>query len=691
MSRTAQCLKLLMISALAPAPVWAITAPPPVSTITVFCDDNYPPYIFRADDGTLRGILPEQWALWESKTGVQVDLHATNWSDALRLMQDQTSAVLDTAFRTPERNQLYDFAPPYAHIRVPVFSHRSLGGIADPSSLRGFTVGVKTGDAVIETLAAHGIDSIREYPSYAAIVQAAKSNDLRVFSVDEPAAIYYLYKFGIEDEFRSSFVLYTGALHRAVHKGSPELLALVQEGFNRISPGDYRAIDEKWMGTPVTWSVLFQRFAWLLLAGLAVVLLLGGGNLILGRLVQRRTAELNRRLADLRASEEDLRMSRQYFATVFNTIHDALFILDAQTFAVLDINQRMIEMFGYSSRQEALDQFNTTIGGGRPETEEEVRRRLGKARDGEPQAFEWQATHRDGHLFWVDVTILSQRIGTVDRLILTARDISERKQAEADRLQVERRIQEAQRLESLGLLAGGIAHDFNNILTTILGNIDLALQEIPRDSTARADLATAIVATRRAADLAQQMLAYSGKGHFVIETLNVAEEIQTTTHMLRSSLPRNAELHIHVPPTRLLIHADPSQFRQVLLNLVLNAAEALDQQPGTIHITAGLVQSATLETSRLRPQTPLAPGPYVMVEVADTGSGIQPECLDKIFDPFFSTKFTGRGLGLAAVLGIMRGHKGALHVTSTPGQGTTFRAYFPASQKLALNRPEVDG
>lgn len=679
MRRTAPCLWLLVLSALAPATLWAsTTSPPPVEVIRVVGDDNYPPYFFRANDGTLRGIVPDQWALWENKTGIQVNLVATNWGDALRLMQDQDADVLEAAFQTPERDRLYDFTPAYAQIPVPVFSHRSLGGIADVSSLRGFTIGVKEGDAVIETLAAHGIDSIQEYPNYEAIVQAAKNQELRVFSIDEPPAVYYLYKFGIEDQFRNSFVLYTGALHRAVHKGSAELLALVQEGFDHISPDEYRAIDEKWMGTPVAWRVVVRRFAWLLLTGIVAVLLLGGGNLILGRQVQRRTAELNRRLADLRASEDDLRNSRQYFATVFNTIHDALFILDAQTFEVLDINQRMIEMFGYTSRQDALAHFKRITGGGTTETKEETRQRLGKARDGEPQAFEWQATHRDGHLFWVEVNVVAQRIGALDRLIITARNISDRKKAEAERLRVERRIQEAQRLESLGLLAGGIAHDFNNILTTILGNIDLALQDIPRDSTARADLATAITATYRAAALAQQMLAYSGKGHFVIETLDVVEEIQTTTRMLRSSLPPNAKLQTHVPTAPLLINADAAQFRQVLLNLVLNAAEALDQQPGTVQVTAGLVSSATLDTARLRPQASLAPGPYVMLEIADTGSGIQPDCLEKIFDPFFSTKFTGRGLGLAAVLGIMRGHRGALQVDSTPDQGTTFRAYFPA-------------
>jgi PAS domain S-box-containing protein len=653
--------------------------PPPVRENTAVSDDNYPPYIFRDDDGVLRGILPDEWALWEAKTGVRVDLQAMDWAEAQRVMREKRADVIETIFRTPERDHLYDFTPPYAEIHVPVFAHRSLGGLTDPSSLRGFTIGVKAGDSVIGILAAHGIDSLREYPSYEAIVQAAREDELRVFSVDEPAALYYLYKFGIEDQFRTSFVLYTGEFHRAVHKGSTELLALVQQGFTQISPREYQAIENKWMGTPIAWETVFRRFAIVLLAAGAVVLLLAGGNLVLGRLVRRRTAELNRRLAELRAAQADLQESREYLATVFDSINDALFIHDAATFQVLDVNRRMLDMYGYPSREEAIAAFNAMSGGEPPFSMGDAGEWMTKARNEGPQVFEWRSLHSDGHPFWVEISIRCQTIGSADRLIVTARDISERKQAEEDRRRVEQRIQEAQRLESLGLLAGGIAHDFNNILTSILGNIDLAMQDVPRDSTARADLATAVSATHRAADLAQQMLAYSGKGHFAVEALDVADEIQTTTQMLRSSLPRNAELQIHLPDSLPAIQADASQCRQVLMNLVLNAAEALEKQAGLVRVSAGTADSASLDPSRLRPAGSLAPGPCVFIEVTDTGAGIRPEFLGKIFEPFFSTKFTGRGLGLAAVLGIMRGHHGALQVDSHPGKGTTFRVYFPVS------------
>jgi PAS domain S-box-containing protein len=286
-----------------------------------------------------------------------------------------------------------------------------------------------------------------------------------------------------------------------------------------------------------------------------VILLLAGNVLILRKQVRLRTAELSQALAQLRhslaareKSAAELRRSHEYFVTMFNAIDDALFIHDAQTGQLLDVNQRMIAMYGYANRAEVLalppeKLFADTP----PYTWADARAWLCKARDEGPQTFEWRAPRHDGQLFWAEVNLRLARIGPDRRIIVTVRDITERKRAEEEQQRYDRRLQEAQKLESLGMLAGGIAHDFNNLLTAILGNIDLALLDIPRDSSARADLATAVAATRRAADLAQQMLAYSGKGHFIIEPLDVAEEIRSTTHMLQASISKSAALHIHLP------------------------------------------------------------------------------------------------------------------------------------------------
>ena len=646
--------------------VWVPAAPAETSRppLVVALDDNYPPYVFRDADGNLKGILPDQWTLWARKTGVPVDLRAMEWSKAQQFMREGKADVLDTVFRTDERQQLYDFTPPYARITVPVYAHKSLGGIADVSSLKGFTVGVKAGDAVIGHLANRGIETLEEFPNYEDIVRAAKNQEIKVFSVDEPAALYFMYKLDVADEFRQSFVLYTGEFHRAVRKNRPELLNLVQTGFGRISSREYRDIERKWMGAPFLLREIVRQWGFYLLLVLAVLLALGALNTVLSLRVRAQTAEL--------------RESREYFATVFDSINDALFIHDAQTFRVVDVNRRMLEMYGYDTRAEAIEAFNRMSGGEPPFSMDDAARWMTRARDEGPQIFEWRSFHRDGHPFWVEIAIRRVHFQIADRLLVVAREISDRKKAEEDQRNQERRALEAQKLESLGLLAGGIAHDFNNLLAAIMGNLDLALLALPPDSPARDDLVAAGVSTKQAAELVQQMLAYSGQSRFTIETLDVGAMLHRTLQMARTTLPAHAQIQLRVPAALPAIEADESQVRQVAMNLIANAAEALENRPGTIELAAGTYAAHEVPAAPLWPHAPLAAKQYVYVEVTDPGMGIPADQLGKIFEPFYSTKFTGRGLGLPAVLGIVRGHKGAIQVHSVPGQGSTFRVLFPA-------------
>ena len=644
----------------------AQTARPP---LVVTLDDNYPPYVFRDADGHLKGILPDQWALWSKKTGVAVDLQAMEWGKAQQFMRDGKADVLDTVFLTDERKQLYDFTPPYARITVPVYAHKSLGGIADVSSLKGFNVGVKAGDAVIGFLASRGIDTLAEYPSYEATVQAAKNQELKVFSVDEPAAVYFMYKLGVADEFRRSFVLYTGEFHRAVRKNRPELLQLVQTGFGRISNREYRDIERKWMGIPFLLREVVHRWGFYVLLAIAALLGLGALNAILSFRVRARTSEL--------------RESREYFATVFDAINDALFIHDAQTFRVVDVNRRMLEMYGYDTRAEAIDAFNRMSGGEPPFSMGDAIGWMTRARDEGPQIFEWRSIHRDGHPFWVEIAIRRVRLQTADRLLVVARDVSDRRKAEEDRRNLEHRTLEAQKLESLGLLAGGIAHDFNNLLAAIMGNLDLALLALPKDSPARDDLVAAGVSTKQAAELVQQMLAYSGQSRFTIETLDVGAMLHRTLQMARTALPPQIQIQLRVPAALPTIEADEGQVRQVVMNLIANAAESMENRPGTIELSAGAYAANEVPAEPTWPHAPLSAPQYVFVEVSDSGIGIPADQLGKIFEPFYSTKFTGRGLGLPAVLGIVRGHKGAIQVHSVPGQGSTFRVLFPAQAPAA--------
>jgi PAS domain S-box-containing protein len=788
-------LLLLLAAAAGGVPVGAGAEKP--ASITVVSDDNYPPYVFRDTDGTLQGILPDEWALWQQKTGIKVELKAMDWALAKQTMLEGRADVIDTIFRTPEREQLYDFTPPYAQIEVPVFSHKTLGGINDVPALHGFTVGVKAGDAVIDRLKADGIDSLKEYPSYEAIIRAAKTNGLKVFTVDQPAAIYYLYKYGIADQFRQDFVIYTGEFHRAVQKNQPELLSRVNDGFSLITRREHRAIEQKWMGMPFRLKDTLRDWLPMLFLVAGLVSMLAVGNLVLRKRVRARTAELNKALEALQQSQDrlrsifqvapvgvgilvqrkflevndtfctmsgytraeligqptqllyvsqeehdrvgrmfyesiartgfvstevqglrkngegvrwllggtplnptrleegiifsamditarqkaeaELRASQEYFATVFDAINDALFIHDAETGQVLDANRRAGELFGYSRAELLANGIGPLCTETAPYTLKDAEALIQKARTEGPQIVEWLVQHRDGHCFRVEISIRSEQIGDHNRVIVATRDISERKCAEEERLRYERRLQETQRLESLGLLAGGIAHDFNNLLAAILGNIELALMSIPEKSSAHEDIQAAVNATKRAAELVQQMLAYSGKGRFLVEAVDMSAIIRDTVQLIHTSVSKNAQVHLRLPESLPLIEADATQLRQVIMNLVINASEALENRAGTIDVSAGTTDGQGPTSDHVWPSEPLPPGTYVYIEVADTGIGMSPEMLNRIFDPFYSTKFIGRGLGLPVVLGIVRSHKGAIQVESKSGQGTVFRVVFPAN------------
>ncbi len=254
-----------------------------------------------------------------------------------------------------------------------------------------------------------------------------------------------------------------------------------------------------------------------------------------------------------------------------------------------------------------------------------------------------------------------------------------RKEAENERQALETKMQQSQKLESLGLLAGGIAHDFNNILTTVLGNADLALQDLSPVSPAREPLGAIETGARRAADLCRQMLAYAGRGRFVIESFSVNELIEEMLHLLKTSISKRALFNVHLEPELPRVKGDISQIRQILLNLVINASEALQEKSGTISLHTGLLDCDQDYLDDVLFDHEIDPGLYVVVEVADTGCGMDKETLVSIFDPFFTTKFTGRGLGLSAVMGIVRGHKGALKVYSEKNKGSIFKLLLPAA------------
>jgi PAS domain S-box-containing protein len=285
---------------------------------------------------------------------------------------------------------------------------------------------------------------------------------------------------------------------------------------------------------------------------------------------------------------------------------------------------------------------------------------------------------KDGRELQTEVIANTYTEGERRAIQFNIRDVSERKK-------FERELQQTKRLEGLGLLAGGIAHDFNNLLTGILGNASLAYSETAADQGVRMRLREIVQAAESAAFLTRQMLAYAGRGRFVIERLDLGDLVRDISALMRTSIPRTVELKLDLAPNLPAIDADPAQIQQVVMNLVINGAEAIgENEIGRVEVKTSLRELSEGEANELLVAGQA--GAYVQLEVTDTGSGMDEATKARVFDPFFTTKFTGRGLGLAAVQGIVKGHSGSIRVYTTPGHGTTFLVMFPASRRV---RPAV--
>jgi PAS domain S-box-containing protein len=273
--------------------------------------------------------------------------------------------------------------------------------------------------------------------------------------------------------------------------------------------------------------------------------------------------------------------------------------------------------------------------------------------------------------------------GAIAGAVLVVRDLTEQKRAEAEHREQEEAFRQAQKLESIGVLAGGIAHDFNNLLTGIMGNAGMARRAVLAGRTEQAAnmIQDVLKASERAADLTRQLLAYAGKGQFVIQAVDVCSLVTEVSTLIRASISKKITLVLDVPDNCPPIEGDRTQLQQLVMNLVINGGEAIGDEAGTLTVRLRTEQF-TERRERIRTEGfPVLSGDYVRIDVTDSGGGMDAETRDRIFEPFFTTKFLGRGLGLSAALGIVRGHRGSIGVRSEPGQGTTFTVLLPVMRE----------
>ncbi len=395
--------------------------------------------------------------------------------------------------------------------------------------------------------------------------------------------------------------------------------------------------------------------------------------------------QLQSEIAERKRVERALRESEERYRELYENTPSMYFTVDAAG-RVITVNQFGAEQLGYRPQdligRSVLDVFYE-------EDKPAVKVQLERCVHNPNLVFQWQfrKVRRDGAILWVKEIARGIKKDDGVFVLIVCEDITDVKRIEEERKKLEAQLLHTQKLESLGVLAGGIAHDFNNLLTGVLGNAGMMLMELPSDSPLRESVKLIELAALDAAQLTTQLLAYAGRGSYSLEVLNLSSLIQEMSQLLKTVVSKNVHLSYRLAQPLPAVEGDAAQIRQILINLVTNASDAVGDKAGEIVVATGAADVSRQYLSDAYIYGDLPEGKYVFLEVSDTGCGMDAETQSKIFDPFFSTKFAGRGLGLAAVMGIILSHHGAIKVNSAPGKGTTMRVLFPVSHKpLTTNK-----
>ncbi|RME19135.1 MAG: PAS domain S-box protein [Deltaproteobacteria bacterium] len=442
---------------------------------------------------------------------------------------------------------------------------------------------------------------------------------------------------------------------------APESMETVQKAWERhragqdVEPYEYLFITKDGRKIPVVNSTRLIEY--------------GGVPAILGVVTD---------ISRVKEAEKKLRISEQRYRMLVETSPDAILHTDRET-RILMANRRAAALAGID-RPERLHGALAAEILKFPASGTCIEDLKGDNVPSVLGGIECEFLRADGTTVPVEISAsVLREDGEPSGFIFVVRDITERKQLEQERRNMERKLLHAQKLESMGVLAGGIAHDFNNLLMGILGNASLALADLEPHHPALDAVRRVEQSAVRAAELTSQMLAYSGKGKFVVRKVNLSELVREMTELLRVSVAKSAALRLELDDSLPPVEADASQLRQVVMNLITNASEAIGDESGVITVFTGTQEVGGDYLDGTLIGDGLEAGKYVVLEVTDTGCGMDEQTRSRMFDPFFTTKFTGRGLGLAAVLGIVRGHGGTIKVYSESGRGTTVKVLLPAA------------
>jgi len=654
------------------------------------------PINFIDNDGSAQGFNPDLLREIARIQGWSPIFVPGSWGEGLERLQNGEIDLMMMVVYTPERAKLMDYTlETVMEVWGQVFV-KPESGVDSITDLEGKRVALMSkdmnGQNFIKTAEKLGVTcEFVEFKGFSDIFNAIKNGEVFAGVAPQHYGLRNASTYGLVP---SSIQFSPVATHFTAKKGAQHsLLSQIDIQLHKWKQDKASYYYQRlafWLGVQQVKTEVLPEW---LLRGLAVVAALVLLSLSLTLLFK---SQVKKRTLELAQSNDELRQSRERYLKLINTmiqpmaLHEIICDPDDKP-----IDYRFLEVNPAFER--LLAKPGIEIVGKRvlellPDTEQHWIQCYGEvALSGEPIHFENFSNELQRYL---DISAYSPERGQFATIIT---DITSRVKMENERRRLEEQVLQTQKLESLGVLAGGIAHDFNNILMAVLGHCELALRRVAKESPVRASLEHIKDSASKAADLANQMLAYSGKGKFVIEPHDLCRIVEEMEQMLDVSVSKKVVLRYEFAPHIPTVEADATQLRQIILNLAINASDAIGDRSGVVAISTGVMDCDQVYLSETWLDEQLPSGQYVYFEVADTGCGMESETIQRIFEPFFTTKFTGRGLGMAAVLGIVRGHKGAIKVYSEVGKGTTFKILLPAGSKPAAlfdrekNQPPFSG
>jgi PAS domain S-box-containing protein len=646
--------------------------------LVVAPDPHYAPFEFFDDKGkATRGLAHEYLELVEQKLGVEFkEKQLSTFAEILEAAKRREVAIVNAATKTPERSEYLLFTAPFIEIKNVIIVRKSETADMTIKQLAGKRISVVRGYAIAEHLA-------KKYP---ALRFDPVDNDLRAlldvsYSLSDAAVLdiasvsYLVDREGISNLRVAGDARFPIQLALGSRRDLPELNGILNKALAAVSPQERAGIYRRWITLDDDSILRNESFQIAVAIVLAILLASVGGVLLWNKQLQ---AEVARRTAQLKRTMEKLSQSERQFRVLVEHAPEAIVVYDMDAERFVDANANATRLFECDLEvllASGPTRFYPKAPPDGVPPEASLRQHIERAFAGEDVVFERAIRTLRGAEVCCELRLVALPSGNRRLIRASMIDITERKRFETENANLKARLDQVQRLEAIGTLAGGIAHDFNNILQAITGYTEMALMSSRGNAELCSQLEQVKNGASRAADLVRQILSFSKQTKADRRPVQMKSIVGETLKFLRATLPATISIRTSLT-TNGLVLADPGQIHQVVMNLCTNAGLAMHEKGGVLEVD---LAEAELDATAAAAHPPLAPGRYAKLTVRDTGSGMTPEVLGRVFEPFFSTRLKGQGtgLGLSVVHGIVHGSGGAVSVLSAVDKGTTFEVFLP--------------